>query len=51
MTNNTGGLEAIGNHVGGAVINTGNSGAGPFPEDTTPEVSGNGGNRPGPRQA
>jgi len=42
MENNAHGLEAIGNHVRGGVVDTGNSGAGPFPEDSGPEVSGNG---------
>nr|MDQ6948061.1 hypothetical protein [Actinomycetota bacterium] len=41
LTGNTGGLEAIGNHVAGAVVNIGNSGAGAFPEDNSPEVSDN----------
>ena len=41
LVKNTGGVEAIGNHVGGAVIATANSGAGPLPEDTAPEITGN----------
>ncbi len=41
LINNTGGLDAIGNHVAGAITITGNSGTGPFPSDTGPEVSGN----------
>ncbi|HWG75156.1 MAG TPA: hypothetical protein VG184_13985 [Acidimicrobiales bacterium] len=42
MRDNTAGLEAIGNTVGGSVVDTANSGAGAFAEDTSPEVSGNG---------
>ncbi|MDQ1442512.1 MAG: hypothetical protein QOG97_2740, partial [Acidimicrobiaceae bacterium] len=41
LTGNINGVEAIGNHVSGSIIVTGNSGAGPFPEDTAPDVSGN----------
>ncbi len=40
LANNTHGLEAIGNHVS-FVLAAGNSGAGAFPEDNAPEVSGN----------
>jgi YVTN family beta-propeller protein len=39
LTGNTGGLEAIGNLVVGALVNVRNSGAGAFPEDNGPEVS------------
>jgi hypothetical protein len=42
VINNTGGVQVIGNHVGGAVTASGNSGAGPFPDDTAPNISGNG---------
>lgn len=42
LTGNTHGVEAIGNHVSGAIVVVGNSGAGPLPEDTAPDVSGNG---------
>jgi hypothetical protein len=42
LTNNHHGVQAIGNRVGGAVINSGNSGAGLFPDDLGPVVSGNG---------
>ena len=42
LVNNHHGLEAIGNRVAGTVVVSGNSGAGPFPEDTAPDVSGNG---------
>ena len=40
LQGNTAGLEAIGNAVTGAATNTANSGRGPFPEDTAPEVGG-----------
>jgi len=42
LQNNKGGLEAIGNHVNGTVIITGNSGTGAFPEDSAPDFSANG---------
>jgi hypothetical protein len=42
LTNNHHGVQAIGNNVGGAVLSSGNSGAGPFPDDPGPVVSGNG---------
>ncbi|MDQ1416677.1 MAG: large repetitive protein [Acidimicrobiaceae bacterium] len=42
LQDNTGGVEAIGNHVTGAITVSGNSGTGPFPEDTAPEIEGNG---------
>jgi hypothetical protein len=42
LVDNRHGLDAVGNRVNGAVVVSGNSGAGPFPEDTAPEVSGNG---------
>lgn len=42
LQNNTGGVEAIGNHVAGAITVSGNSGTGPFPEDTAPDITGNG---------
>jgi len=38
LSGNSGGLEAIGNQVGGTVTNVNNSGAGAFAEDTSPEV-------------
>ncbi|MDP9073090.1 MAG: hypothetical protein M3N98_02755 [Actinomycetota bacterium] len=38
---NTHGVDAIGNHVRGAVIASGNSGTGPFTQDTAPDISGN----------
>ncbi|MFF9646633.1 Ig-like domain-containing protein [Kitasatospora aureofaciens] len=41
LSNNTGGLEAIGNHIGGSLMVTGNTGTGPFPEDNRPEIEGN----------
>jgi hypothetical protein len=41
LIHNTGGVQAIGNTVAGAVTASGNSGAGPFPNDTAPNVSGN----------
>ncbi|MGW3045516.1 Ig-like domain-containing protein [Kitasatospora sp. NPDC001159] len=41
LSNNTGGLEAIGNHIGGTLMVTGNTGTGPFPEDNRPEIEGN----------
>ncbi len=40
LKNNTGGVEAIGNTVSGAIITSGNSGPGPFPGDPT-TISGN----------
>jgi hypothetical protein len=42
LMNNTRGVDAIGNHVGGAVVAIGNSGSGPLPEDTSPDITGNG---------
>jgi hypothetical protein len=42
LQHNTHGVEAIGNHVVGAVTTSGNSGTGAFPEDSASEVSGNG---------
>jgi hypothetical protein len=42
LRNNHHGVEAIGNHVYGLVMFSGNSGAGSFPEDTGPELFGNG---------
>jgi uncharacterized repeat protein (TIGR01451 family) len=42
LKNNTHGVEAIGNHVSGAVLASGNSGAGPFADDTGPDISGKG---------
>ena len=42
LQNNTHGVEAIGNHVAGAVNTSGNSGTGAFPEDSAPDISGNG---------
>ncbi|MDQ6614735.1 MAG: Ig-like domain-containing protein, partial [Actinomycetota bacterium] len=41
LLNNTHGLEVIGNHVAGVLVVSGNSGKGPYPEDTAPEISGN----------
>jgi len=41
LTNNTFGLQAIGNTVGGLVYAAHNAGAGPFPNDTVARVSGN----------
>jgi hypothetical protein len=41
VLNNTGGVQVIGNTVAGAVTASGNSGAGPFPDDTAANVSGN----------
>jgi hypothetical protein len=38
---NTNGIVVVGNHVGGAVASTGNSGPGPFPGDPS-TISGNG---------
>jgi subtilase family serine protease len=42
LTNDHHGVQAIGNRVSGAVLSSGNSGAGPFPDDLGPVVSGNG---------
>jgi hypothetical protein len=42
LRNNTAGVEAIGNRVAGAMVSSGNTGAGPLPEDTAPEVQANG---------
>jgi hypothetical protein len=42
LRNNTGGVQVIGNHVSGTVTTGGNSGAGPFPDDPAPNISGNG---------
>jgi hypothetical protein len=42
LLNNTGGVQVIGNRVSGAVTTGGNSGAGHFPDDTAPNISGNG---------
>jgi hypothetical protein len=42
LNNNIHGLEAIGNHVSGAVSASGNSGPGPFPGNPGPIVFGNG---------
>jgi hypothetical protein len=41
VTRNKGGLEVIGNHINGALTATANTGAGAFPEDVAPEISGN----------
>ncbi|HEX3426009.1 MAG TPA: MBG domain-containing protein [Acidimicrobiales bacterium] len=41
LLNNTGGLVAVGNTVTGAVNASANRGAGPFPDQTAPEVTGN----------
>jgi virginiamycin B lyase len=41
LVRNTHGVDAIGNHVAGAVSATANAGAGPFSEDIAPEISGN----------
>jgi subtilase family serine protease len=41
LTNNHHGVQVIGNKVGGAVLSSGNSGAGPFPDDTSAKVAGN----------
>lgn len=41
LRHNRGGLELVGNTIGGAVQVTDNSGAGPFPEDSAPEIEGN----------
>ena len=38
LTSNTGGVEALGNHVTGSLVSSGNSGTGAFPEDTAPEI-------------
>jgi hypothetical protein len=42
LQNNHGGVEAENNHVKGAVTVSGNSGTGAFPEDSAPEITGNG---------
>lgn len=42
LIGNTGGIQVIGNVVDGTVTASGNSGAGPFPDDTTANISGNG---------
>ncbi|MGH9125938.1 MAG: beta strand repeat-containing protein, partial [Acidimicrobiales bacterium] len=41
LVSNRHGVQAIGNTVKGAVNASGNSGAGPFPDDTAPNISGN----------
>jgi hypothetical protein len=41
VQNNHAGLEVIANTISGALINSGNSGAGPLPEDTAPDVNDN----------
>jgi hypothetical protein len=41
LTNNTKGVQAIGNRVSGAVTSSGNAGSGPFPLDLAPVVAGN----------
>jgi hypothetical protein len=41
LSNNTGGLELIGNHIGQSVAVANNTGTGPFPEDNRPEIEGN----------
>lgn len=41
LSNNTGGLEAIGNHIGATLLVSGNTGTGPFPEDNRPGIEGN----------
>jgi len=41
LLNDTHGVQAIDNIVKGAVTASGNSGAGPFPDDTAPNISGN----------
>ncbi|MDP9074825.1 MAG: hypothetical protein M3N98_11755 [Actinomycetota bacterium] len=38
LSDNHHGVEMIGNSVAGAILATGNSGAGPFPEDVAPEI-------------
>jgi hypothetical protein len=45
LQNNHFGLEVIGNKVTGAIAISGNSGTGAFPEDSAPEISGNGHDR------
>jgi uncharacterized repeat protein (TIGR01451 family) len=42
LIDNSGGVQAIGNFVAGAVTAINNTGAGPFPDDTAPNISGNG---------
>jgi hypothetical protein len=42
LVGNHGGLEAIGNQVSGSVVANSNTGTGPYPEDTAPDISGNG---------
>jgi hypothetical protein len=42
LIGNTGGVQAIGNSVAGSVTARGNSGTGPFPDDTAVNISGNG---------
>jgi hypothetical protein len=42
LENNSGGVDALNNKVHGAVVNSNNSGTGPFGDDTAPEISGNG---------
>jgi hypothetical protein len=44
LRNNTHGLQAVGNRVAAALSASGNSGAGPFPDDPTAQVTGNGPN-------
>ncbi|MGH9125194.1 MAG: Ig-like domain-containing protein, partial [Acidimicrobiales bacterium] len=42
LIDNSGGVQAIGNFVAGAVTAINNTGAGPFPDDTAPHISGDG---------
>jgi len=42
LIDDTGGVQVIGNSVAGTVTASGNSGAGPFPGDIAPDISGNG---------
>jgi len=41
LLNNTHGVQAVNNHVTGGVTAINNSGAGPFPDDTTTNITGN----------
>ncbi len=41
LNNNTGGLVAVDNTIAGALNAAGNRGAGPFPDQTAPDISGN----------
>ncbi|WP_344441679.1 Ig-like domain repeat protein [Kitasatospora nipponensis] len=41
LSNNRGGAELVGNHIGGTLVVQGTTGTGPFPEDSRAEIEGN----------